>query len=235
MVQNHADFLLFTSAKALANDLATRIRDVLAEAIQKRNQGCLIVSGGTTPIELFKALSHTDLEWHQIMVGLVDERWINVIDVDSNEYLVRSFLLKDMAARARFIGMKTEAGTAVAAEKPCAIRYRKIPKPFDIVILGMGTDGHTASWFPDADRLATAVDPCTGKICVGLRPAGDAYDRMTLALPMILNTRRIIIHIEGEDKRQTYEKAAAGGSCPVMPIRYILGQKEVPVTVFWAP
>ncbi len=235
MVRNRADFLDFVDAKALIKTLAMRIRTDLVEAIQTKNGASLIVSGGATPMGLFEALSHIDLPWEKVTVGLVDERWVDVANADSNEKLVRSHLLKDKAARAQFIGMKTKAESAVVAEGACDGRYEKISKPFDLVLLGMGTDGHTASWIPGADRLEAAVNPYSRKSCVGLRPAGSIYDRLTLTLPMILNAHRICVHIEGDDKRKSYEKAAAGGSCQVMPIRYILGQNKVPVTVFWAP
>jgi 6-phosphogluconolactonase len=184
---------------------------------------------------MFAALSRVELEWHKIVVSLVDERWVPVSEKDSNENLVRTHLLKNKAAAASFIGMKTAAATASAGEKECAERLKHIPMPYDVMVLGMGGDGHTASLFPGAEKLAAAVDMASGLICLAIAPAAAAHERMTLTLPAILSSREIIVHISGAEKQKIYELAISVGPPEEMPIRYILRQKKIPVTVFWAP
>lgn len=215
--------------------LAGRIANSLSAAIKKRQKASLVVSGGTTPMPMFEALSHVDMAWDRVVIALVDERWVDVTGKDSNEHLVRTHLLKDKAGTAAFIGMKTAAETASAAEEECAARLKRIPMPYDVIVLGMGTDGHTASLFPGAAGLPAAVDLSSSRICMAIAPATAAHERMTLTLSAILNAREIFVQISGTEKRKVYEAAMAEGPPAEMPIRYVLRQEKVPVTVFWTP
>jgi 6-phosphogluconolactonase len=228
-------FLKFDSQAALVSEMTGRIANLLTAAVNKRGGASLAVSGGTTPMPMFETLSRADLEWDKVVVFLVDERWVAVSDKDSNENLVRTHLLKNKAAAASFLGMKTAAATASAGERECAERLKRLPMPYDIMVLGMGRDGHTASLFPGAEKLPLAVDMASGRVCMAIAPATAAHERMTLTLPTILNTREIIVHISGADKRKVYEKAISGGPPEEMPVRYVLRQEKVPVTIFWAP
>ena len=106
--------------------------------------------------------------------------------------------------------------------------------PFDIVILGMGPDGHTASLFPGASRLIDAVDMNSGTLCMAITPVTAPHDRMTLTLPALLDSRQIYLHLSGEEKRDVYEMALRGDSFEKMPIRAVLHQDRVPVDVYWA-
>ncbi len=229
-------FLEFSSQTALVKEITERIANSLSAAISKRGCASLAVSGGTTPMPMFEALSRVDLDWDKVVVSLVDERWVDVSDKDSNENLVRRHLLKNRAAAARFIGMKTAAVTASAGEKECAERLKQhMPMPYDVMVLGMGGDGHTASLFPGAEKLPAAVDMASGRICMAIAPATASHERMTLTLPAILNAGEIIVHISGAEKRNVYEHAISEGPVAEMPIRYVLHQEKVPVTVYWAP
>ena len=229
-------FLEFSSQTALVTEITARIAHSLIAAINKRGCASLALSGGTTPMPMFEALSSVDLDWDKVVVSLVDERWVDVFDKDSNENLVRSHLMKNRAAAAGFIGMKTAAATASAGEKECAERFTQhIPMPYDVMVLGMGGDGHTASLFPGAEKLPAAVDMASGRICMAIAPATASHGRMTLTLPAILNTGEIIVHISGAEKRKVYEYAISQGPVTEMPIRYVLRQIKVPVTVYWAP
>lgn len=227
-------FLKFDSQAALITGITGSIAQLLATAINKRGGASLAVSGGSTPVLMFEALSRVDLAWDKVVVSLVDERWVDVADKDSNENLVRRHLLKNKAAAA-FIGMKTAAATASEAEKECNNRLKLLPMPYDVMVLGMGDDGHTASLFPGAEKLPLAVDMASGHACMAIVPKAAPHERMTLTLPAILNAREIIILISGTEKREVYEKALGDGPPEEMPIRYILRQDKVPVTVYWAP
>ena len=228
-------FLQFESQTSLVAAITGRIANSLGVAIHRRGYASLAVSGGTTPVPMFAALSLVDLDWHKIVISLVDERWVPVSEKDSNENLVRTHLLKNKAAAAGFIGMKTAAVTAVEGQVECAERLKRLPRPYDVMTLGMGGDGHTASLFPGAAELSAATDMASGRICMAIAPVSASHDRMTLTLPAILNAREIIVHIRGADKQKTYEQAISGGPPAEMPIRYILRQDKVPVTIYWAP
>ncbi|WP_457575067.1 6-phosphogluconolactonase [Desulfolithobacter sp.] len=225
----------FSDSATLTAELANRIGHLLAEATATRGRASLAVSGGSTPIPLFERLVHLDIPWEQVVITLVDERWVEPTSTDSNEHLVRTHLLQDRAARATFIGLKNQAPCARDGETGCEEHQKLVPRPFDVLVLGMGSDGHTASLFPGADTLAAATDMLSGRRCIAVTPVAAAHERMTLTLPAILDSYQIFLHITGWDKYRVLEKALANGPAEEMPIRYILRQNQTPVTIYWAP
>jgi len=176
-----------------------------------------------------------DISWQDVIVTLVDERWVEPTEDDSNERLVQTHLLKNRAAAATFIGMKNSAATATGGEKICERQLQNIPRPFDVLILGMGSDGHTASLFPGAGKLPLATDMNSNKICMGIAPLSAPHGRMTLTLPVILDSRQLFLHITGENKKKVLEKATAEGPDEEMPVRFVLRQQSTPLSVYWAP
>lgn len=229
------ELLEFPSANLLVEALATRVGKLLSEGIGKRGQAGLLVSGGSTPVPLFARLADMVLPWDRVMISLVDERWVDEQSPDSNENLVRRHLLQHRAAAARFIPMKTADTTAGQGEKKCAAALTAIPRPWDCLILGMGNDGHTASLFPGAARLEAAIDPHGGRICIAIQPPAAPYERMTLTLPAILDSRQLFLHVEGEAKKKVLARAMEAGDPREMPIRSILRQKTTPLAIYWAP
>ncbi|HHB75008.1 MAG TPA: 6-phosphogluconolactonase [Desulfobulbus sp.] len=219
----------------LALQLAGHIGKLLCSAVAAKGSASMAVSGGSTPGPLFKRLSELDIPWEYVVITLVDERWVDVEDKDSNEHLVRTHLLQNRAARATFIGMKNEAPTAIAGEQECEQRLRQVPRPLDLVILGMGNDGHTASLFPASQQLAAATAMDSGKICMAITPSTLSHARMTLTLPEILAAKQIFLHIVGAEKQRVLNQALAAGPPEAMPIRCILRQEQVPVTIYYAP
>jgi len=195
----------FTDRTSLVNELSDRIGSLLTAGITDNGQASLAVSGGSTPVELFEQLSGLDIPWQDVVITLVDERWVDPSDPDSNENLVRTHLLQNNAAAAKFRGMKNSAATASEGETACAEVLQKIHRPFDVLILGMGGDGHTASLFPGAVKLSQATDMHSGEICIGIAPVTAPHERMTLTLPEILASRQIFLHITGQDKRDVLE------------------------------
>jgi len=229
------EFREFQNSSTLVAALAEQVAELLRAGIRTRGQASLVVSGGSTPVPFFVALSELALAWEKVTITLADERWVDPVDADSNERLVRLHLLQNRAAAANFVGLKTGAPTAVQGEKECAARLALVPRPFDALILGLGNDGHTASLFPQAERLGEALAPDSGRLCLAITPPVAPHERMTLTLPALLQSRRIILHLAGPDKRAVYEQALTKGPVAQMPIRAVLGQTTVPVTVFWAP
>lgn len=228
-------FKEFKDSATLVAVLAAQVAELLRAGIKARGRASLVVSGGSTPVPFFAALSELALDWKQVTITLADERWVDPAEADSNERLVRLHLLQNRAAAARFVGLKTVAPTAVQGEKECADRLALLPRPFDVLILGMGNDGHTASLFPQAARLGEALALDSGQLCMAITPPAAPHERMTLTLPALLHSRQIILHLVGAGKRAVYEKALANGPVAEMPIRAVLSQTTTPVTVFWAP
>ena len=229
------EFKEFKDSGTLVAVLAAQVADLLRAGIRERGRASLVVSGGSTPVPFFAALSELALDWEKVTITLADERWVDTSDADSNEHLVRQHLLQNRAVVASFVGLKTGAATAVQGEKECADRLALLPRPFDVLILGMGNDGHTASLFPQATRFGEALALDSGLLCMGITPPVAPHERMTLTLPALLQSRQIILHLVGPGKREVYERALAKGPVAEMPIRAVLGQTATPVTVFWAP
>lgn len=237
-MKSDIDFHSFSDREVLVEKLADSVISLLKSGISKNGRASLAVSGGSTPVALFEELSVRDLAWDQVHVCLVDERWVEPEDPDSNEHLVRSHLLRNRAAAARFSGMKNSAATAGAGETECERLYRKIPAPYDVLLLGMGGDGHTASLFPGAVRLPQATDMESHRICIGIAPLTAPHERMTLSLPAILSSRVIILHITGQDKKDVLDLAMGDGPAVEMPIRFILQNasrnQKIKLQVYWA-
>jgi 6-phosphogluconolactonase len=223
----------FPDRPQLATALAAKVADRLTKAIAKRGTALLAVSGGTTPARFFAALSALPIAWDKVIVTLVDERFVPATSPRSNAGLVAANLLQNAAKAARFVPLYHEAAGIEDAAASDDEALRSLPWPLDVVVLGMGPDGHTASFFPDADDLAKLLDPASDKIILPVHAASAGEPRLTLTLARIVDAGFIALHIEGEDKRTAFDGAVAPG--PQKPIRAVLDAAPRPVEVFWAP
>jgi len=141
----------FESNAELSNQLASCIASNLAAALKRRAHATLAVSGGSTPQPLFEMLSRKPLDWSRIIITSVDERWVEETHVDSNARLINQFLLQNSAKAAQFISMKTPSDSPFQAEVAASAKLSPYASGIDVVVLGMGEDGHTASFSRGAD------------------------------------------------------------------------------------
>jgi 6-phosphogluconolactonase len=170
-----------------------------------------------------------------VWITLSDERWVDTSSASSNEKLVRDHLLRGPAAESNFVGLKTPAPQAQMATHASWSRVAELPRPFDVMLLGMGDDGHVASLFPDSPGLATALDLSQPPGCVAMTAPVPPRERISLNLRALLDSRRIAILIAGDAKWATYERACKRGPAVDMPVRALLQQQNVPVAVYWSP
>lgn len=233
----------YPDREALAIALAAGIAAKLAGAIAERGEASLAVSGGSTPKRLFAVLSETDISWDRVTVILVDERICPPDSDRANQKLVRETLLQGNAAKAHFVAYETGLPTPEENAGRSDELFAGVPWPLDVALLGMGTDGHTASFFPGGDSLWLAIDPVTDDRVLPMRAEGAGEPRLTLTLPPLLDARFLALHIEGEEKLDVLEAALRGDMDPnEYPVRVVVRQwntelrpEKTPVHVFWAP
>ncbi|WP_306119235.1 MULTISPECIES: 6-phosphogluconolactonase [unclassified Roseitalea] len=219
----------------LAEALAAGISGVLAGGIATRGHATLAVSGGSTPRRFFEALSRADLDWASVMVLLVDERLVPPDHERANAGLVRRHLLRNRAAEARFVPYVVDGHTPAECARLSQAAFEQDGHRLDACVLGMGTDGHTASFFPGGDTLGEALDPQAAQKVIALYAEAAGEPRLTLTLGPILDARFVALHIEGAEKRKVFEAALDGDDTNQMPVRAVLKQDIAPVHVFWAP
>lgn len=222
----------YPTREGLAAALAERVAGVLGKAVSERGHGLLAVSGGTTPALFFQHLSRAPIAWQRVTVTLVDERFVPEDSPRSNARLAKTNLLIDHAAAARFLPLYEPTGSVEAAAEAADAAIRALPRPFDVVVLGMGGDGHTASYFPDAATLPDLLDPKASALVAPVHAPSGGEPRITLTLPPIAAARLVALHIEGEAKRDVLASALAGAD---LPIGAVLTHSLRPVEVYWAP
>ncbi|MDA3947031.1 MAG: 6-phosphogluconolactonase [Helicobacteraceae bacterium] len=223
----------FTSQSTLINELSRDIACNLQEGVRQNGRASLLVSGGSTPKPLFETLSQIDLPWEKVTVGLCDERWVDPSDEASNEHFVKEHLLQGKAAKATFVGMYSKGVTAESAQQQCTQKLKELLWPFDVTVLGMGTDGHTASLFPHNYNLEKAFEAKENMLCIAIEPEGVPYVRMSLTRSAILSSKHLYLHFEGPEKRAVYQKVIKGDDIYEYPVRAVLQQEKTDIKVYF--
>ena len=222
----------FATAGELADALASNVAAALRGSLAAKGGAALAVSGGTTPRLFFPALSAQELDWAKVDVTLVDERFVPPDSDRSNEGLVRDGLLEGPASKARFTGLYSAAHDVETAAAEAEKKIAALPRPFTAIVLGMGTDGHTASFFPDADNLDALLDPANPAEVMAVHADSAGEPRLTLTLSRLADASLTVLHIEGAQKRAVLEASLAGGA---LPVARTIAAMNNPVQVYWAP
>lgn len=226
----------FDTAGELNLALGRHIHAGLRRIVTRGRQASLAVSGGSTPAALFSRLANIDLAWDRVRITLADERCVVPDSPASNEFLVRRRLLQEKAAAAQFLPISNGPETDRSWLNGC--RQRLIDQqiiPFDVLILGMGEDGHTASLFPDADNIDWLMSPDNQDVLAMTRAPSAAHQRVTFTLETLLKSRQILLHITGDTKKDALQKALDGNDTRAMPIRALLHHPSLDMAIYWAP
>lgn len=215
------DFLQYPDRETLMENIAEDVADQLDAAISARGTATLAVPGGTTPAPFLTLLSKADLDWSKVSVMLTDERFVPESSDRSNTRLLRGTLLQNNAAAAILVPFYKEADAPedVLSDLSDAI---SAALPLDVCVLGMGADMHTASLFPEADRLDEGLNLDSTAVLLPMRAPGAPEPRLTLTASVLRAARNIHILITGEGKKAAFEEAMVEGPASEAPIRVVL-------------
>ena len=225
---------LFDERGALASALAKAVAADLRGAIARRGKARLAVSGGSTPRAFLIELSKQTLDWAHVTVVPVDDRWVAPDHPRSNERLLRETLLQGAAAQAQLLPLRRPAPTPESALLPVLTQVANEALPLDVVVLGMGEDGHVASLFPDLARRDIGLQPSGRAPVLAIRSAAAPEPRITLTLSAIFTAPSLYLLIEGEKKREVLGGAARDPRS-MLPIRSVLSGAPVTPQLYWSP
>ena len=221
----------FTEASALATGLAQDVAERLRRAIEAKGQATLVLSGGRSPVPFLEALSGLTLDWSKVVVSLADERWVPVEHADSNAGLLRRHLLKGEAAKARFVGLYRPADTLDAAAEAADRALVDLP-PIDVLVLGMGDDGHTASLFPASPQVRAGLQRTSEYRCLPMLAPSVPHQRLSMTRALLATAAFTVLSVQGQGKLATLREALAGDDAVSMPIRAFL---QDPLHLYWCP
>lgn len=230
-----AEWWEYDSVDELAEAVAGDVAFIIESAIDARDASLLALPGGATPLPVYERLAKARLPWKKVTIVPTDERLVAVDDPRSNaRMLAQNF----MRAGARVIPIGGQNSDVEVAGNIAEARLGDLPWPPDLVWLGMGADGHTASIFTGPD-MAKALDAPKARRAVGVTPdpmpADMAVPRVTLTRAALLSARTLIITITGQEKRDLLEQAIADGHSSRLPIGRVLAEAEQAIDIHWAP
>lgn len=224
----------FSARETLDIELSDQVANILEQAIITKGKASLAVSGGSTPKGFFKALSLKDLPWDKVTITLADERWVDINDEASNTKLVHECLLQNNAIAAKFFHLKQGELMDTETLQDLNVGAKNALLPFDVLILGMGEDGHTASLFPCSDEIDLALSADNSDVLMQVIPKSAPHQRITFTFSSLITSKNIFLHISGQSKKDVLNKALSGNNIVDMPIRAFLQHPHSDTKVYWA-
>jgi 6-phosphogluconolactonase len=221
----------FKSPVLLADGLALNVAKQLSDAIDARGTATLVVSGGRSPVAFFQNLAKQKLDWSKVVVTLADERWVPVEHVDSNAGLLKRYLLQGPAAKAQFLSLYSASANLEQAAEQADRLLAELPA-IDVLVLGMGDDGHTASLFPNSPNLSDALKVDGTRRCYPMLAPTVPHQRLTMSRALLASAKTTVLSISGQSKLTTLSAALAGDDVAAMPIRAFL---QPTLEIYWCP
>jgi 6-phosphogluconolactonase len=230
-----AEWWDYESLDELADAVAGDVGFIIDSAVDARNASLIALPGGQTGPAIFPKLAAQQLPWKRVTIIPTDERLVPMDDERSN---VRGIAKTFLPVGARVVPIAAEIADYKLAGNSADARLQDLPWPPDLVWLGVGEDGHTASIFAGPD-LQDALDAPKARRAIGVKPdpmPGDAaVERVTLTRAAILSARTILIVVTGDKKRAMLEQAIADGQSSRLPIGRVLAEVDQPIDIHWCP
>jgi len=230
-----AEWWEYDSLDELADAVAGDVGFIIDSAVEARNASLIALPGGKTGPAIFSKLAAQQLPWKRVTIIPTDERLVPMDDERSN---VRAIAKTFLPVGARVVPIAAEIADYKLAGNSADARLQDLPWPPDLVWLGVGEDGHTASIFAGPD-LQDALDAPKARRAIGVKPdpmPGDAaVERVTLTRAAILAARTILIVVTSDKKREVLEQAIADGQSSKLPIGRVLAEVDQPIDIHWCP
>jgi 6-phosphogluconolactonase len=227
----------FSDREQFNKAIVQRLADTLQSASLTQKQILFGVSGGSTPMPVYEALAQKELAWNRIKILLVDERWVPITHSDSNEKNIRHAFSANTLAEKNIIGLWSDKPELQTAANVADQKLAFLNDVLDVVVLGMGEDGHFASLFPTADNFDAAISKKGSRFILAISPMPDhaPHQRLSMSLAYIQRAKRIILAITGEKKRLVLQQAIAEGDLNKLPIAALFKANSPAVEIYWSP
>ncbi len=225
----------FTTRNELDNALAESVSQLLNDAIKRKGKASIAVSGGSTPKGFFMVLSQCDIDWSKVTVTLADERWVALDSQDSNTRLVHENLLQNKATAAKFFHLKQGDAFSEETISDLNVAANTTLLPLDVLILGMGEDGHTASLFPCSEQISQGLASDNENSLLKVIPKTAPHQRISFSFAALSKSENTFLHLCGENKHMVLNQALNGQDAFEMPIRAFLHHPSLKTEIYWAP
>lgn len=223
---------IFNDKAKLELTLAKEISQKLDQEIKNKGRATLLVSGGSTPKKLYEILSNTEIDWNNVNVGLIDERFVATDTDESNELLIKNTLLKNKAADAKFIGLVHNLNDYKENLNIAISKNKALYKSITCSILGMGLDGHTASLFPNFEKVYTDDNIFGDKIIINTIASSEPINRISYTKSKILSSKHLFLYFNSKEKLDIFNSAKENNNASAKPISAFIHQNIKTLNVF---
>jgi len=195
------------------------ILDLLDQSLKSKGSASFIVSGGSSPVNTFQEISKMDTDWSNVDISLVDDRVVDPTHKDSNEKLVNDLLMINNASNANFISICNDTKN-----------LKELNRPYTVMLLGMGEDGHFASLFPSLiESNIEYFDLYAEPDIFFTEPMGSpCHKRVSMNLSMILESENIFLLVSSDKKNDVLKQAEFDKN---LPLYYLLNQSQKEIKI----
>lgn len=225
---------IFTDKAKLELELAEEISQKLDLELKNKGEANLLVSGGSTPKKLYEILSNKKIDWKNVSIGLIDERFVATNTEESNELLIKNTLLKNKAADAKFIGLIFNLNDYKENLNITISKHKPFYKSITCSILGMGSDGHTASLFPNFEEVYTDDNIYGDKMIINTKATSEPSKRISYTKAKILSSKHLFLYFNGKEKLDVFNSAKENKNASIRPISAFIHQNINTLNVFYS-